>query len=49
MINSMKSYIQEGFDVVMRMDTGHSPFSSQPEALGEILIRQGDMKKDLPL
>ncbi|RDW74232.1 hypothetical protein BP5796_07674 [Coleophoma crateriformis] len=39
MINGMKQLYPGAFEVVERMDTGHSPFLSQPENLGKILIR----------
>ncbi|RDW67521.1 hypothetical protein BP6252_08917 [Coleophoma cylindrospora] len=39
MINGMKQLYPGSFNVVERMDTGHSPFLSQPENLGKILIR----------
>lgn len=39
MINGLKGLYPGSFDVIERMDTGHSPFLSQPENLGKILSR----------
>jgi pimeloyl-ACP methyl ester carboxylesterase len=39
MINGMKQLYPGSFDVVVRLDTGHSPFLNQPEVVGKILMR----------